>query len=274
MSRKENYFHPVKNLLSLETKEWLLKHFRKYEAGYFTDNEELHSHEFFGYYESLGYKKAKASYERVTNNIKTLVDMSHNWNSRRQQISFYIENNDLNIEEEIFSNTLKEVINEHMANYNQTTVDNTNMAVFHTIHSNPSLFINDNKEMIQQIINIYGGEKAIFLQTKGSGKTLTRHTDPKRKCVITFPLTPEYFEYRDCRYYDSLNIVTEPEPKYTVSYKKIQNPVLLNTQKIHEIGDDLSDKESLCFQIEWHNLDYKDVRKLLSEKGLLTTTGY
>jgi hypothetical protein len=272
MSRQEKYFHPVKNLLDEKTTEWLFKHFRKYEVGYSKDNEKLYDHEFFNYYESLGYKTSKSSYERVVKNIKTVIDMSHNWNSRKQKIAFYVQNNDLDIDEDIFLKNLEKVIEEHERMYGNTTNENT--AVFHTVDSNPPLFIYDNREIIQKVIDLYEGENAVFLQTKGSGKTLTRHTDPKRKCVITFPLFPEYSEYRDCRYYDSLDPITEPEPQHTVNYKELRTPVLLNTQKIHEIGDDLHDKESLCFQIEWYDLDYITVRKNLSEKGLLTTTGY
>lgn len=273
MSRKENYFHPVKNLLDEKTTEWLFKHFRKYEVGYSKDNEKLRNSDFVDYYYELGYDAdSTSSYERIVRNINTLFDMSYNWNSRRQKIAFYIQNNDMNVEEAMFKSNLEKVIEEYEEVYGKINDENT--AVFHTVNSNPPLFIYDNREMIQKVIDLYEGENAVFLQTKGSGKTLTRHTDPKRKCVITFPLFPEYSEYRDCRYYDSLDTITEPEPKHTVSYKELRNPVLLNTQKIHEIGDDLHDQESICFQIEWYNLDYIDVRKLLSEKGLLTTSGY
>lgn len=268
MSRKENFFHPVKNLLDEKTTEWLLKHFRKYEVGYSVDNEVLHDSDYYNYYLELGYDvDSNNSYERIVSNINTLIDMSIDWNSRRQKVGFYIQHNDMNADEDVFKMNLEKVIEEHNRMYDITP--NKNTAVFHTIDSNPPLFIYDNRNKIQKVIDFYGADKAVFLQTKGSGKTLTRHTDPKRKCVITFPLLPEYSEYRDCRYYESLDPITEPEPKHIVSYKEIQNPVLLNTQKIHEIGDDKQNKESLCFQIEWYDKDYKEVRKILLDKGLL-----
>lgn len=270
MSRKENYFHPVKNLLDEQTTEWLFKHFRKFEVGYSPDNETLHDSDYYNYYCELGYDAdSTKSYERIVNNINTLINMSCNWNSRRQKIAFYIQNNDMDLEELAFKSNLETVIEEYEEVYGKINDDNT--AVFHTFDSNPPLFMYDNRNKIQEIINLYGGDKAVFLQTKGSGKTLTRHTDPKRKCALTFPLIPDYSEYRDCRYYDSLDTIAEPEPLHIVNYKMIRNPVLLNTQKIHEIGDDLHHHESICFQIEWYDLDYKQVRKMFSEKSLLTT---
>lgn len=269
MARKENYFHPVKNILGEENNEWLLKHFRKFEVGYSPDNETLHDSDYYNYYCELGYDAdEQKSYKRIVNNINTLIDLSHNWNSRRQKIAFYIQNNDMDEDENTFKSNLEREIKKHEETYGK--IDDNNIAIFHTIDSNPPLFIYDNRNKIQELIDIYGGDKAVFLQTKGSGKTLTRHTDPKRKCALTFPLVPDYSEYRECRYYDSLDVISEPEPKHIVNYDEIRCPVLLNTQRIHEIGDDLHDQESLCFQIEWYDLDYKQVRNMFSSKNLLS----
>lgn len=287
MSRQENYFHPVKDLLSSEMRTILKNHFFRYEKEHTDFLEETNVVEYYrnhqvlrDIYTNLGYEQAGVPFEKIQRNILALANESSNWAGSQSSIllltTHFIIKNDLNVEEDILLSDIrrqqKEVESQGIGGIPEkmtSTFDEKNFARFHTSTNNEMLFSNETQ--IKYIVDLYSGNSHTFLHTSGNNIILPRHIDPGRECCITFPLFPDYSEYRNCRFYNSFDKVIEPEPIHTVRYNKIRSPVLLNNQKIHEIGGDNVDKETLCFQITY-NRPYKEVRKILSEKGLLTTT--
>jgi hypothetical protein len=275
MSRQENYFYPVKDLLSQEQRRKLIEHFYEYEKnhsfykveeqqtlmGMWSNDEYIRQQ-----YNTLGYVNTRSSYERFKNNITHLVERSHNWGVLRLQlVTQFIQNTNVDSPENDFISLLelkiKNVQRQDKIYGNDATKAN---AKFHSSAQNSSL--SDGHEFIDDIVNLYGGEKACFLHTVGSGENLTKHIDPGRKCCITFPLIPDYSNYRSCEYYDSFE---ETEPAHIVDYSKIKSCVLLNNQKIHKLETNTNGIESLCFQIDFMTTDYITIRKMLSNKGLL-----
>lgn len=272
MSRQENYFHPVVDLLSDEIKKQLTDHFLKFEKEHVHFKDGIDTSEFYEKYKTLGYKDAGAPYDIVKTNIDTVITHSINWNARKHLINFYLDNNDLTLPNNKFKENLNRAVRDYEVQQqsDKKVLDESYgdaSTLFHKVGVNPKMF--ENCALIESVRNLYGGEHAGFLKAKAGGRALTKHIDPARKCVATFPLFPDYSEYRSCNYYETLN---SEMPIHVVNYRNIRKPMLLNVQKVHDIGDELSKKESLCFQLEWNNLDYKQVRKMFSEKGLLTTS--
>lgn len=287
MSRPENYFHPVKDLLSSEMRTFLTNHFFRYEKEQTDFLEKTNVVEYYrnhqvlrDIYTNQGYEQAGVPFERIKQNILALANESLTWAGSQSSIllltTHFIMKNNLNVEKDILLSNIrrqqKKVESQSIDGIPQKMAsisDNKNFARFHTSVNNKMM--HSNEPQIKSIVDLYSGDSHTFLHTSGNNILLPRHIDPGRECCITFPLFPDYSEYRSCRYYNSFDKDAEPEPIHTVQYNKIRSPILLNNQKIHEIGGDNVDKETLCFQISYNN-PYKQVRKILSEKGLLTTT--
>jgi len=270
MSRAENYYHPVVDILDTETKQLMIDHFHKHEKSHSDHTDaDLQGSEFYNYYRTLGYADAKVDEDLFKRNIELLMHKSVGWNFRRQLVCSFIETNDFSVPRHV----LEKVIDDAMVAYAKTQGADGELgkALFHKSASNPPMFNGADSDFLRQLQEMYEADDIGFLKTEGAGKTLTRHRDPGRTCSLTIPLYPDYSQYRHCRFYESFDEVNEPHPIHTVEYDKIRNPVLLNVKKVHEIGDNKYDGPSLCFQFEFQKTDYKQTRKLLSQKGLLTT---
>ena len=81
-----------------------------------------------------------------------------------------------------------------------------------------------------------------FLHTWGKQNVLARHIDPGNVGKITIPLYPEYSNYRKLHFYETADYAAQPEPSHTVDYNEIRSPVLINVSKVHEIADSQTDE--------------------------------
>lgn len=230
MARIENYFHPVKNLLTAEHRKSLIDRFRQYQSAHIQEKIDAINHDeniIRGFYVHRGYDRAGYSYEDFAKGFKLYVK-------------------------------------EELENFNPDCY-----AQFHTNLTNPDMIFDSGTELFsvgKEIMKLYGGENFCYLYTFGAGQAIRKHTDPLRNCNLTIPLFPDYDVYRNCLYYENF----ESEEIFAeVDYAKIRNPVLLNSQRVHATANS-NIKESLAFQILYnHTMSYVDVRKVLSEKGFL-----
>lgn len=139
---------------------------------------------------------------------------------------------------------------------------------FHTINTNNKFYNNPIVSICEEIVDIYGGSHWTFLHSIDDSKKIFPHLDPtfSRYCCITFPLSPDYSEYRHTNFYEN----EDPESYlFGVNYGALRTPVLLNLRKFHGVGWEFP-TESLNFQISFKE-PYSDVRKLLEERKLLST---
>jgi hypothetical protein len=146
-------------------------------------------------------------------------------------------------------------------------------ARFHRVFGHEQLA--SDKELVdvcQSLVDVYGSTplngkpEAVFLHTWGIQDTLPRHIDPGTIAKVTIPLYPDYDNYRELHFFDSMSEEEQPEPSHIVKYNEIRSPILLNPTKIHQIP--YSETESLCLQLVFYN-GYKSAAKYLSNRGLL-----
>lgn len=235
MSRQENYFHPVAELLSNVEKQSIIDNFYLNKETYeIEENSENKKYFDDGVILHQLYLNGKQELKNKTfSEFKKMLGMHKN-------------------SEVLFFNPLKE-----------------KKAKFYNLTANVNSKMFDLPE-IKTIEKLYHGKVACFVYTNGNGITIGKHTDDSRNCCLTIPLSPDYSEYRNCYFYENLE---DDKPIHIVNYSKIRSPVLLNNQKIHSVDNKLLSKPTLCVQVifePWKK--YIDIRKMLSEKGLLTTT--
>lgn len=276
MSRPENYFHPVKNILSKEQTNSLIKFFYEHREGHYAFREnqiiEYWDGDWDGgndrikkIYQHYGYEKANVSIDLIKKNImeinKLLINFYKNTGFSREGTHIALERLDLSLPTDVLLSNCLEI-------FKQSKISSGVM--FHSEQTNPDTHNSFNtKGLIQDIVSTYKGDTFQFIETSSADFILARHLDPGRECCVTFPLIPDYSKYRECRFYDEPDESIYPNPTHIVDYSKIKAPVLLNTQKYHEISGNEDNLFSLCFQVCYIWKDYKTVRKELSESGLL-----
>jgi len=129
-------------------------------------------------------------------------------------------------------------------------------------------------DVLGSLVDAYGTTKVkekpegVFLHTYGRENVLPRHIDPGNVAKVTIPLFPDYANYRNLDFYETKDENIQPNPSHTVNYSKFRSPVLLNPAKIHAISDSQSD--SLCLQLVFYE-GYDVAMKKLSKKGLLSS---
>ena len=213
MSRKIQYYHPVKDLIPIEYRKAMLEIWEK--------------------------EKLADSYDQ-----SKLVDMA----SETLGFSGYSPEKIQQITLGLHSGT---------SAYN-----------FHTINTNNKFHNHPIVSMCEEIVSMYEGSSWTFLHSPDDSVKFKPHVDPtfNRYCCITFPLSPDYSEYRHTNFYEDV----DPESYlFSVNYGALRSPVLLNLRKFHGVGWELP-TESLNFQISFKE-PYSDVRKRLEKRKLLST---
>ncbi|MDB4351180.1 hypothetical protein OAA34_00540 [bacterium] len=230
MSRKENYFHPVKDLVSDEQKKCLIDHFFLHKEKYDLLVEEGRKWWDEKSYLKQVYLDLQKEYGHL--NLLQFKEMVKKWDVKIKPVPF-------------------------------NPIEDKN-AKFYYRNLYPEMF---NIPEITDIENYYNGKIRNFLYTKGGGITVNKHTDRGRNCCVTIPLVPDYSKYRSCYFYDKYD---QEKATYEVKYSEIRSAVLLNNSKIHSVDNKENDTPSLCVQIIFEaSKKYAEIRKLLSENGLL-----
>jgi hypothetical protein len=166
MSRQEKYFHPVKDLLSSELKDKLVKSFFEYKNNLSEYNDEnmLYDPKIIKkYWEKLGFERQGITYTEFENEWKNSDEV-------RSRLDI-----------------------------------GDNFSRFYNPNENYSWLDEETYQNLKEICEYYGANNIVFLYTKGLGVTLKKHTDPNGKSKITFPLYPDYDKYRSCNFYDSMD---------------------------------------------------------------------
>jgi hypothetical protein len=218
MARKENYFHPVKDLITTEEKKNLV-----------------------GVFDSI---------RSDTNNFVWLVKQSPHQTSKLASGDYTMKNQN-------------EVDDHENLDFTKGFIDSRSFS---------KLFgsSNANMKICEEMCERYGANYWTFLYFEDQSDAFGRHRDGKhgRKCAMTFPLYPDYAEYRNTNFYDSMQ---QEEPSATLSYSQVMSPMLINVGKYHEIVKTEINKPSLCFQLMFGDKSYLEVRKMLQQNFLLST---
>lgn len=283
-----DYFLPVKDIVSDETKEYMQKKFWSHEHSHVENDmvlslQELKRHwkkpeTIPSLYERKKYADMGVSLDFIRGQLDIILDAAKRWDRRSggklrgDLVGIFIESNNLNIPKETLLELLdnfeqKYVINDGYVTNQNEGEDGKVWGRFHTDQANPPLF--ENAEPLFEVTEKYGGDNFCFLHTSGARTTIAKHIDPLRQAAITFPLEPELKIYRNLNYYDSFD---DTDPVHIVDYNAINTCVLLNNQKIHSIEDNdptLSGKSTLCFQVSYFTKTYDEVKSMLRDKGLL-----
>jgi len=139
----------------------------------------------------------------------------------------------------------------------ETYIVRTNPLIYHPIN-----------DICEEIMDMYEADSWNFIYSEDDTKKFPPHIDPTfhRSCCITFPLFPNYSEFRPTNFYES-----EDEESYImqVDYAKLRKPVLLNLRKYHGLIWE-KPTESLTFQVGFKK-DYNTVLKTLQQRNLLST---
>lgn len=235
MSRQENYFHRVKELITDEQKIAIVNHFYKHKDAY--DRDDLNKLDWVEDEEHLRFAYEKYS-ELTFSEFKNMV---RDYKER----------------------SLTKYNSEGEPRARKKPLEDGKAKFYHQFRK-PEMF---NIPEIKILEKLYLGEAKIFLHTNGDGITVGKHKDIDRNCCVTIPLIPDYSEYRSCYFYDKYE---DNNPKHILDYSKLRSPVLLNNQKIHSVDNKQQDKPSLCIQVSYEfEKSYIEIRKMLSEKGLL-----
>lgn len=225
--RKEKYFHPVKDIFSHELRKKLTESF-------------------------FEYKNSLSNYENSTMLYDPKIILRY-WN----ELGF--EAQGMPYEEFDAYWRSSDEVRSHLN-------PGDNFSRFYYPDENYTWIDDETMNVLEEIRDFYGTNHIVFLYTKGLGVTLKKHTDPNNNSKITFPLYPDYDQYRDCMFYDTMD---QEEPTHVLQYSKIRGPVLLNVDKIHAL-EECKTEESLCVQFSF-DAKYNESIKFLSNRGLLTT---
>ena len=131
---------------------------------------------------------------------------------------------------------------------------------------------------IQEIVDRYGGDSFRILLSLDDKDALPLHTDPKIGATtnVNIPLYPDYAFYRPTKFYNSYD---ENDVLFTVDYKKLRCPSLLNMSKIHNAGhfDEPTHEhyngKSVALQIMFMD-KFETVKKKFQSNGWLSTTPF
>jgi hypothetical protein len=284
----EKYFCPVKDLISDEKKLFLRKQFWDYEHTHVEHHIVLNLKSMKRHWNNRetvvslqqrkGYDKAGIGVDFLKEQVDFIMHEAKRWNReygesfRADIIGLFIESNNLNCTKETLKELLDAFEKKYVSNsgYIASPKEGANGSVwgrFHTSMSNEKMF--ENTEEILKLCELYNSNDWCFLHTSGPRTTIAKHVDPLRQATLTFPLEPELEIYRNLNYYESFD---DEEPSHIVDYYKINTCVLLNNQEIHSIEDNdpsMSGKPTLCFQINYFNMTYLEVKNMLNKKGLL-----
>ena len=236
MSRPENYFVPVKNLLAVEEQEhiiktWKEKNLQEYFLDYTSSIEKI--------IEKTGISLKEEDYQRLLNGY-----------------GFEFPNN------QSAKDKIKEL---------DITTKTSPFAFFVQINS-PETFDAIGLDFINDVKLRYGADEVVFIYGRDVSSPYHIHKDPTyyRSCNVNIPLFPDYSQYRSTYFYETMD---PSSLQVEVKYADLRTPVLLNNRKFHNCGGSPNYQGSSLAMQMGYKAKFLDVRQYLSNRGLIATPG-
>ena len=131
---------------------------------------------------------------------------------------------------------------------------------------------------LQEIVDRYGGDSFRIVFSLDDKDALPLHTDPKigPTTNVNIPIYPDYAFYRPTKFYNSYD---KNDVLFTVDYKRLRSPSLINMSKIHNAGNfdepinEYYNGKSVGLQIMFMD-NFEIVRKKFQSNGWLSTTSF
>ena len=208
MARKENYFVPVKDLLTPEEKEhiksiWIQEQFGNAYRDYFDIIREDEVNGILAY-----------------NFIKDVGDI-------------------------VFAS--REIANEKsLIPDNEKSMKNDNFTFYGGANSE-EIVERIGRSFLEDLKLRYKANNFSFVYGRDCSVAMDIHKDPPlvRKCSVNIPLYPNYSEYRSTFFYKEHDI---ENPEAEANYNELRSPVLLNLEKFHSCGGPKWSGDSLGIQ--------------------------